>query len=463
MSAERDAWERLVTLNVLPQDSLFNPSRARDGWYTATLKTELKRLDQEPQKATPQQNLRRKPSTAQLLKALDQEAGRLLLPSSEVAPADRVIHLREIAREMGLSLRDGDLAKRIWNARRRAAGAIEMITPGNAVDAPEAVWLWEGMLMAADSNLLVSLPKVGKTTLLLAAIATWHFGSPDYLGQRFHGTCPPVVIVGTDMPRSRWMPLLGRFGLAEQLSERKWQLVPDGPIQGLFTQNEALYLDSAGLSRIAEVVAKNPGCLLLADSYSKLIGPLGLEERDASFAGPLGDLQEVIAPHGVTLALIHHAGHSRKGEGAVAASRGNTALPAAVSQVISMVWFNRQHNSPDRRVILETEGRGGEPLQLLIEQEQSGWVCHGDAASVLHQQAMEEAEASLTDRQCEVFELVRSRAETGAKTNYRAVREQLKIPDRQALRILRQLEKRGFLKAAHEASDTGSSIWFLPA
>jgi len=46
--------------------------------------------------------------------------------------------------------------------------------------------------------------------------------------------------------------------------------------------------------------------------------------------------------------------------------------------------------------------------------------------------------------------------------NAQKVNEELKIPDRQALRILRSLEKKGFPKAAHESSDVGSSIWFVP-
>jgi len=459
MSSERDAWERLITLKVLTPDSHYSPSRAKDGWYTATLKTELKRLDaQAPQ--PPKEPLRRKSDTAQVLKALDLEAERMLQSSSKVAPADRVIHLRELARELGLSLRDGDLQRRIWSARRRAAGAIEMITPGNAVDAPEAPWLWEGLLMANDSNLLVAAPKVGKTTLVVAGIAAWHLGFGDYLGQRFHGPCPPVVIVGVDMPRARWMPLLGRFGLAEKLSGSQWQLLPNGPIRGLFTQSEALCLDPEGLSRIAEVAAQNPGCLMVADSYAKLVGPLGLKEGDASFAGPLGDLQEVIAPHGVTLALIHHAGHGRKGEGAVAACRGSTALPAAVSQVISLSWFRRGEGQSDRRVLLETEGRGGEPLRLLIEQHESGWSCQGDADAVLREQALEEAEERLSDRQTDVLELCRERAKADLRTDAAAVTATVGIPLRQARRTLQQLEHRGFLRSSKEATATGQVVWF---
>lgn len=113
--------------------------------------------------ATPQHRLRRvKRATTDLLADLDRQCDRLLLPSSDVPPADRVIYLREAARDLGLTLRDADLQRRIWDARRRAAGAVEMIVPGAPVEAPEALWLWDGLLLAADTNLLVSAPRPAK-------------------------------------------------------------------------------------------------------------------------------------------------------------------------------------------------------------------------------------------------------------------------------------------------------------
>lgn len=462
MSTEKEDWQRLIVLSVLPPDSLYSPSKAKSGWYSATLRAELKRLDQQQHASKSTAKSPLKPSTAELLAAVDAEAERLLLPTSEVAAADRIIHLRELARDLGLALRDADLQRRIWQARSRASGAVPMIQPGMAVAAPATTWAWDDLLMEADSNLLLSVPKVGKTTLVIAAIAAWHYRQPQYLGRKFNGPCPPVVIVGVDMPRARWMPLLGRFGLAEQLDDKHWRLLPDGPIKGLFSQTEPVHLDAEGLSRIAEVASQHPGCLMLADSYAKLTAPFGLKEGDASFANPLADLQEAVAPFNTTLVVIHHAGHTRKGEGAVAASRGTTALPAAVSQVIGLSWFNRSQNKTDKRLLLETQGRGGEDLQLLIEQHATGWDCHGDAESELRQQAMQAAEDKLNDTQSEVLELVRNRGESGNKTNCRIVRESLKLPDRQALRALRQLEAKGFLRASHEASDIGSSIWFLP-
>ena len=45
-----------------------------------------------------------------------------------------------------------------------SSGSVEMLTQGMNIDAPDETWLWEGVLMHADSNMIVSVPKVGKTS-----------------------------------------------------------------------------------------------------------------------------------------------------------------------------------------------------------------------------------------------------------------------------------------------------------
>ena len=383
-------------------------------------------------------------STAELLLLFDEEIDRLFLEDSMINAQDRVIHLREKARELGLRIKDDEIRKKVWQGRARKAGAVEMLAPGMAIDAPEEVWAWENIIMQSDTNLLVALPKVGKTTLIIDAIAKWFLKvSDDHLGQKFNGDCPEVVIVGTDMPKSRWMPLLGRFGLASLDEDKKWHLLENGPIKGLFTTNNPIHLDEAGLSRIADEVAKYKGCLLLCDSYAKLIQPFGLSEGDANFAGPLADLQEVVSPYDVTSIVIHHSGHARKGQGAVAASRGSTALPAAVSQVINMKWLRRTEDATDKRVVLETEGRG-EDLSIVILQEMERWTLEGDASELMAQQQLEEDEAKLNDTQFLALELVRKRSPLDTTAND-LVAEHGGSP-RQARRTLEQLANKKLIK-----------------
>ena len=388
--------------------------------------------------------------------SFDDEVDTFFKGDCEIQPKDRIVYLREKAKNLGLNLRDSEIRAKIWEGRKRSKGLVTMLVPDIEIDAPQEVWLVEDLIMKSDTNLLIASPKVGKTTLVIDLIGKWSRGVEDsYLGKKFIGKCPPVFIVGTDMPRSRWLPLLNRFGLAERIGKDKWKLL--NPIVGLFTQNESLHLDDSGLSRIGELVSKHEGCLLLIDSYSKVVAPLGVKEADASFAGPIGDLQEVVAPFGVTTIVIHHSGKQSLGSGAVMASRGSTALPAAVSQVINLKWFNRDENRQDKRILLETEGRGMS-LEAIILQTQYGFETEGNATDVIEKQKEKEKIARLQDSQAEVFEEVKDRRPQEVTSG--DIKNALRIGDRSALRSLRALERKGLLISETRRTDKGRCVVF---
>ena len=400
------------------------------------------------------------------IEAFKEEAKRLLGRNPDgtpiCKPQDRAIELREWSRRHGPYLSNDDIRRVIHEARAELAGAVEMLTQDQEIDAPDETWLWQGILMRADSNMIISLPKVGKTTLLIALIQAWWNGAQSYLGQPLIGSCPPVVIVGPDMSRIRWMKLLSRFGLAEKSAAGKWRLL--GPIKGLFSKSEAIQLDDAGLARIADLAATYPGGLFLFDSYTKLTSKLGLKEGANTYAGPAEDVQEVCAPHSITTVVLHHSGHSRQGEGAVAASRGTTALPAAFSQVINLAWFKRRESKADKRVLLETEGRE-EDLQLLILQNSEGWTLEGDAAKQLESLAKQEQEGKLSDAMADVLELCRERWKLLKWSTRKDVKESCdayKDKDRKALRTLRSLESKGLLESKSVTTDVGTEIGFKP-
>ena len=390
------------------------------------------------------------------LNTFDDEVDTFFKGNCEIQPKDRIVYLRDKAKNLGLNLRDSEIRAKIWEGRKRSKGLVTMLAPDMEINAPQEVWLVEDLIMKSDTNLLIASPKVGKTTLVVDLIGKWSRGVEDsYLGKKFIGKCPPVFIVGTDMPRSRWLPLLNRFGLAERIGKDKWKLL--NPIVGLFTQNESLHLDDSGLSRIGELVSNHEGCLLLIDSYSKVVAPLGVKEADASFAGPIGDLQEVVAPFGVTTIVIHHSGKQSLGSGAVMASRGSTALPAAVSQVVNLKWFNRDENRQDKRILLETEGRGMS-LEAIILQTQYGFETEGNATDVIEKQKEKEKIARLQDSQAEVFEEVKDRRPQEVTSG--DIKNALKIGDRSALRSLRALERKGLLISETRRTDKGRCVVF---
>ena len=167
--------------------------------------------------------------------------------------------------------------------------------------------------------------------------------------------------------------------------------------------------------------------------------------------------------------MLHHSGHSRQGEGAVAASRGSTALPAAFSQVINLTWFKRKESKTDKRVLLETEGRE-EDLQLLILQNTGGWTLEGDASEQLEALFKQEQEDKLSDAMADVLELCRERWKDHFKrTTRKDVIEKCDgfktkdcNKDRKALRTLRSLEGKGLLESKAETTDNGTEIAFKP-
>ena len=373
------------------------------------------------------------------LDTLEIEVFKLFQPECKIKPLDRIIHMRDFCQKKGLKLTDSEIRQKIWQGRRLSEGAVEMYECNQIIDCPEETWAWEGIIMSADANLLISLPKCGKTTLIIDLIATWSRGNDEFLGQKLIGKCPPVIIVGTDMTTSRWMPLLHRFGLAEKVAATKYK--PIEPIVGVFAANNPLHLTQEGLERIAEIARNNKGALFLFDSFAKLVAPLGLKESSEEIAHPLADLQEVLAPYKCTSVIIHHSGKTKE-DSPVLASRGSTALTAAVSQIISLSWFKREEDRQDKRILMRTMGRA-EDIQLLMSQETSGWMLEGSVAEELKKEEFNKKLEKLTDNQAEVFEYVQSA--NGREVTATEIQNELNIVTRSGVRILQALAKKGFL------------------
>ena len=374
--------------------------------------------------------------------------------------AERMPLLRVRAQELDITLRDSELQQMIWRARREARGSIEPIKPGDRIDFTPDPWLWQGFVMAKALNLLVALPKIGKTSLMLAMIGAWRQNQGSFLGAQLIGACPPVLVVGTDQPVSDWGRMLQQVGLldGETLAS---------PIVGLFHRGAPLHLDAEGIERVAAFAHDHPGLLILLDSVAATTGPLGLDENSAEIVEPINDLMEAVAPHGATVVAIHHASKGRAGQGATLASRGSTALPAAASQVLALDRVQGNPGAaPDRRLVLRTEGRGGLPEQILIERTDEGWICHGSAEEVQMAQHLLTLEEKLTDRQAEALEAIRSRWEgDGLRTDAKglgAAVGSIGGDERQLRRTMEQLQRKGLLQAVTEVSLQGRVRWFWP-
>ena len=387
-----------------------------------------------------------------LLLDLDEEIDRFFLSECIVKPQDRYIYIRDFCKTHNLKLTESEIRQRIWQGRKRAQGAFEGYDPHTPLVVPKEVWAWEGIFMSCDQNLLVSLPKCGKTTLVVDAIAHWHRGESEFLGQKFIGKCPPVIIVGTDMSLVRWSPLLCRFGLAEKVGNSDEVQLLD-PIVKLFTSDNPIHLDKEGLDKLGELASKNVGALWLFDSYTKLVSPLGLKESSNEISYPMADLNEYLSPYQATQVVIHHSGKV-KGASPVLAARGSTALTAAVSQIISLKWFKREEDRNDKRLLVETEGRA-EDVALLILQEQNGFILDGRAEDEIAKQSIREKIENLTNNQADVLEILTLSSKEGKELTTSEIREQLGFTTpKAAMRACRALVR---LKLAIERVSSNES------
>ena len=362
-------------------------------------------------------------------------------------------HPRKVEQELAMRMAAQDLElpalsqqqirTLLWEARNGDAGPVQPLTADQPLSLAPTPWLLEGIVMAGALNLIVALPKIGKTAWALGFLGAWINGQQTFLGCSLPATpCPPVLIVGTDQPENDWGRMLSQFGLLDH------NRLFNPRIVALFTAGRPLHLDAEGIDRITTYAEKHPGLLVLIDCLHACISPLGLKEESAEVAEPVRDLMSALDSHGATMLLIHHANKSRANDGAVAASRGSTALPAVASQTISLTRLQTgaggEQGNKERRLVIKTEGRGGMPQELLIERtDAEGWICHGDAAAVMEAQAREQAKQKLTDRQRSVLGLLIERAKAGEVTTPNDVCNERGIVRNRALETLEALVQKG--------------------
>jgi hypothetical protein len=438
---ERDHWQQLILLGQLPAGSGYSPSKAKEGYYGKALKEALRRPAQQAPAAD---------SVADALGQLASKADELI--EGEIPHSQRIIHLREAAKEIEVSVRDAELIRLLADARRRKDGSAVSVG-SRQLDPTPIPWMVEGLLRAGCLNLLVAPPKVGKTSFALNMIRHWADGAATYLGQRFLMPCPPVLLVGPDMPEPDWAVMLQHEGLLADLRLR-------APLVDLFTAASTIKLDEEGIDMIATYAAAHPGLLVVCDSLKALASGLGISENDQEIDEPIRALVAALEPHGATILLIHHAGKGRIGEGPEIASRGSSSIPAAASLLVGLNKMTRQPGKPaDPRVVLKTTGRCGMPLELLIQRTDAGWISHGDAAQVEAAAAIAEIEDRLSDRQAEALEAVRDRWDLdGLTTDSMELAARLGLKgdaERKARSTLDQLARKGLLEV--EMQNTGAS------
>ena len=468
-----EAFQRCGSAKLISIEEKFDPEKAQNSFYTELIgRIKLDENLYKSNQSYKSRNNKITPFVENLLEEddtttedkmvqLDQEVDKLFRKNSSVSVANRRIYLRQFCKKIKLSIFDYEIQKALLKGRKRASGAVEVYTPDSIIHAPKAKWIWVGLLMLSATNIIASLPKCGKTTLIIQMLALWSRGVIDeFMGHKLDGKCPPIIIVGNDMSHNSWCELLNKFGLAEYLGDDNWKILE--PIKYIWTRNNPLHLDEDGLPILADKVAKFKGQnpIVIVDSYAKSV-PKGTSEKDEGFAEPLYELQEVVAPSDATPIVIHHSGRADSNS-AIKLTRGHTSLTAGVDMVIALKWLKKEENLQDKRILLLTEGRA-EEQQLVIVQEKDGFHLCGDYDQVVQEEKTRKVVDNLNDRQEMVYDLVQERSANDLPTTYNDVAPLLKdIEDanRQARKTLTQLENHKLIIGDLKVRNKVETKWY---
>ena len=405
-------------------------------------------------------------STKQDILRVEEYAREVIRNKKDIAVTQRLQHLKKCVASMGragLAFNDQQLRQILGEQRRVLNGSSEAWKGGDKLKYNPAPFMWHGVIMKNTTNLVVSLPKVGKSRLFTQMYGQLVKGEDSFLGQKLQDEIPLLYISGCDQPDDDWALCLKLAGLLEPGTD----LLHKNIIR-LHTKNKnPLHLDEKGIDTITEACEKHfpKRILIVLDCYHSHVAPLGLQEKDSSYAVPLEDLQESVAPYKPTIIVIHHSNRNAAGLGASMSSRGTTALPAAVSQTINMAKMQKE--SPlaptDDRVKLTTEGRASKPLDLIIEQVNEGheWKLHGDAETISKREAVQEIVDELNDRQRLAIEDIATHFQaTGCGMDAEALADALDIqganPVARAREVMAALEKHHLIQKDGEKPAKGA-------
>ena len=317
--------------------------------------------------------------------------------------------LRNQAKMESIPLSSKDVFLILAKARRDIEGIDEGEKPNVELDVSEESWLWDQLITEANLTLIVSMPKVGKSSLVGAFLGQLSSGSTEYLGKEIKGEKRSIYIVGSDQPLNDWVKILIPAGLAERTASGK--VILKEPLKRLWHKGKPLHLTEESIELLYGIAKDDPNSIFVFDAFASLISGLGLDENHAASVEPIRMLTEALAATKATPILLHHASGGNSGERAVKASRGTKALPAEASQILELDWLIPE-DKHDNRVTISSAGRNSTPVDMVIEQvDRAVWVSLGSKSEIAENLRLEKVREKLNDRQELVLTFLEQRDE----------------------------------------------------
>ena len=95
--------------------------------------------------------------------------------------------IRNQAKMLSMPLSSKDVFSIMAKARRDIQGIDKGEEPNVELDVPEECWLWEDLIAEGTLNLVVSMPKVGKSSLIGAFLGQLSSEFTEFLGKEIIG------------------------------------------------------------------------------------------------------------------------------------------------------------------------------------------------------------------------------------------------------------------------------------
>ena len=362
--------------------------------------------------------------------------------------------LRNQAKMESIPLSSKDVFLILAKARRDIEGIDEGEKPNVELDVCEESWLWDQLITEANLTLIVSMPKVGKSSLVGAFLGQLSSGATEYLGKEIKGEKRSIYIVGSDQPLNDWVKILIPAGLAERTASGK--VILKEPLKRLWHKGKPLHLTEESIELLYGIAKDDPNSIFVFDAFASLISGLGLDENHAASVEPIRMMTEALASTKATPILLHHASGGNAGERAVKASRGTKALPAEASQILELDWLIPE-DKHDNRVTISSAGRNSTPVDMVIEQvDRAVWVNLGSKSEIAENLRLEKVREKLNDRQELVLTFLEQRDEKnkGMFTTSQDLVENLKSEfegdNTKALSTLNQLENKKLIYSKYQ-------------
>ena len=332
------------------------------------------------------------------MKALRELATTLIHDQIIPSDIDRLSILRKENERLKLKLNEKELQKLLWEARRLNGERSIPLMGGCEILLPSTEWWLDQIIQASVINLLVAMPKTGKTRFIIRIIKALLHGEGYFLERRLNWRKPSILILGNDQTAREWAVLLRGNELIDKNN------VLTEMISTLFTKESPEYIDGQGIARMQAWAKHSGGGIILIDSLATCMPSNGVSENDPEFVQPLAVLQEKVAPYGATIILIHHTSKTESSKGVVA-SRGTSALPALCSQIIYLRHDEEWENDGDgKQLILATESRAAQGVELYLTMDKNGEWSTKSTDALRKERLRKKTLEKLNSRQQEAYE-----------------------------------------------------------